>query len=425
MANVLGTLFGDIASAIREKTGETGTMKPAAFPEQIRGIETGSSADVRYVTFVSHDGSVEYGKKPVAVGDDCVDPIARGLFTTPTRESTVQYHYTFAGWATVAGGAVDSTALKAVTENRTLYAKFSAALRYYTVTYYDSDGTTVLKTESLAYGTTPTYTAAKMGYTFDGWTPALATVTGEASYQASWFEKMDFSALTWAEISSLCASEDVSKLFDIGATKTVAYTSYGGSYYTTVAEIIGFYHNDLADGSGKAPITLRLRGYPFNEPAYWHDTGLSSRDIIAWGSSQIRKTVNYTNGIYDASYGFSDAFVAVIKQVTNTYYDTATGAYATSDDYVFLPSMTELGFDISGRAEGSCYEAFTPGKTYGTAYDDLLITDLDGNVVKFWTRTKDTKSTGYVYCIDKTGVAYTYQQGGLLDTYPSAYVCIG
>jgi hypothetical protein len=41
MANALGTLFGDIASAIREKTGDTATMKPAEFPEKIAAIEAG------------------------------------------------------------------------------------------------------------------------------------------------------------------------------------------------------------------------------------------------------------------------------------------------------------------------------------------------------------------------------------------------
>lgn len=48
MANVLGELFGDIASAIREKTGEADTMKPAQFPEKILGIETGGSAGTSY-----------------------------------------------------------------------------------------------------------------------------------------------------------------------------------------------------------------------------------------------------------------------------------------------------------------------------------------------------------------------------------------
>lgn len=53
MANVLGELFGEIASAIREKTGEAGTMKPAQFPEKIGGISTG--ADVSAVTAEAAD----------------------------------------------------------------------------------------------------------------------------------------------------------------------------------------------------------------------------------------------------------------------------------------------------------------------------------------------------------------------------------
>lgn len=53
MANVLGQLFGDIASAIREKTGEAQAMKPADFPERISGISTGT--DVSGVTATAAD----------------------------------------------------------------------------------------------------------------------------------------------------------------------------------------------------------------------------------------------------------------------------------------------------------------------------------------------------------------------------------
>ena len=103
------------------------------------GGSGGSSNDVRYVTFMSYDGLIEYGKKAVAVGDDCADPIARGLFETPTRESTVQYDYTFYGWAAEANGAADSGWSKSITEDKTVYANFAAAVRYYTITYYVGD----------------------------------------------------------------------------------------------------------------------------------------------------------------------------------------------------------------------------------------------------------------------------------------------
>jgi hypothetical protein len=39
MANVLGKLFSDIATAIRDKTGDTSTMKPADFPAKISAIK--------------------------------------------------------------------------------------------------------------------------------------------------------------------------------------------------------------------------------------------------------------------------------------------------------------------------------------------------------------------------------------------------
>lgn len=83
-----------------------------------------TSDDVRYVTFMSYDGLVEYGKKAVAVGDDCADPIARGIFATPTKESDVTYDYRFVNWASEVDGEVDNTWNKAILEDKTVYAVF-------------------------------------------------------------------------------------------------------------------------------------------------------------------------------------------------------------------------------------------------------------------------------------------------------------
>jgi hypothetical protein len=105
---------------------------------------------------MSEDGSETYGVKPVAVGDDCANPIARGLFSTPTKASSAQYNYTFAGWATAPNGGLDSNALKAVTEDRSLFANFASVLRTYTIRFWDGD--TVLKSITLTYGSTPSIT---------------------------------------------------------------------------------------------------------------------------------------------------------------------------------------------------------------------------------------------------------------------------
>ncbi len=198
---IKGSTLTAIADAIRAKTGKADAIPVPDMPSEIAGITAGgggSSADVRYVTFMSYDGSVEYGKKAVAVGDDCADPIARGLFSTPTRESTAQYSYAFYGWATTPNGGADANWYMSITEDKTVYANFASAVRYYTITYYD--GETILKTESLAYGVTPEYTVVKAGYNFLGWSPKLTSVVGNADYYAQWEEINGFSSvLTMAE----------------------------------------------------------------------------------------------------------------------------------------------------------------------------------------------------------------------------------
>lgn len=244
MANVLGEFLGSVASAIRDMTGDLPEvkMKPADFPDKIRSINTGvdvsgvtataedvkagkvfvdaagneivgtlipeivdvtvsdeiwagsntsnslvGSGIIRYVTFMNHDGTVEYGKKSVIKGENCVDPVENGHLDTPTRESSAMYDYTFLGWATEPNGGVNADALKAVTEDRTVYANFASAIRYYTITFYDSDGATVLTTKSVAYGAIPEYTPpSKTGYTFVGWDKPLVAVTGATSYIAQW-----------------------------------------------------------------------------------------------------------------------------------------------------------------------------------------------------------------------------------------------
>ena len=168
------------------------TLKPENIAKdvEIAGItgthEGGGSADLRYVTFMDDTGTVEYGKKAVAVGDDCADPIARGIFGTPTKESTAQYNYTFSGgWATVPNGGINANALKGVTDDRTVYANFIGALREYTITFKDDDGS-ILKQQTYVYGSTPVYTPDKEGFSFIAWNPAITAVTGNASYTAQW-----------------------------------------------------------------------------------------------------------------------------------------------------------------------------------------------------------------------------------------------
>lgn len=111
------------------------------------------------VTFNANGGSVSQSSKTVTYGS------TYGSLPVPTRTN-----YTFNGWYTSSSGGSQITASTTVTNssNHTLYAQWTA--KRYTVTFMDSDGSTV-STMTVTYGSTygvlPSMT--RTGYTFNGW----------------------------------------------------------------------------------------------------------------------------------------------------------------------------------------------------------------------------------------------------------------
>ena len=165
-------------------------LTPENIPEGVRiaGIDgtrkTGAEGCVT-VSFMNED--VKLFSRPVYIGDDCPDPLDQGhIKTTPTKVSDVQYDYTYAGWGASNGGSVNANVLKNITEDKSVYAIYKSKLREYTITYLDSDGVTVLKTEQLPYGTVPSYVPTSSSGVFQEWIPAPTAVTGNASYKAVW-----------------------------------------------------------------------------------------------------------------------------------------------------------------------------------------------------------------------------------------------
>ena len=151
--------------------------------------------------------SVGYGTKPEWLG------------ATPTKaSSSSNYVWRWDGWTKGSDATViANNDLPFVTENTTFTAHFYEKYYEYNVTFKNSDGT-ILESKNWIAGTTPSYdgtptknpTAAET-YEFNGtWSPAIAAVSGSATYVAQYdatpraytitFLNYDMSELGTAEV---------------------------------------------------------------------------------------------------------------------------------------------------------------------------------------------------------------------------------
>ena len=361
----------------------------------------GSSTDVRYVTFMSYDGLTEVGKLPVAAGYDCPNP----KFTA-TRESTAQYSYTQDGWSTTENGDLDSNALKEVNEDRTVYAHFKATVRTYTITYLDEDGS-VLKTESLAYGTMPSYTPEKDGFGFDGWTPALATVTGNASYTAVWAAQITFENASWAQIAEISENGEAENYFAVGDTRTMTL-NFSGTTENVLVRIVGFNHDDLSSGTGKAGISIVL-AQAITNAAIKVTEKTSYGNCYIWENSAARTLLN-SGAVYTA---LPADLRSVLKRVTKTsnggyskdYGGKEKNALYTTTDKVWLLSSTELGLDNAYSAD---YVALNQGVQYAYYDSNAKRTKktTTGSAERYPTRSMMNQYNACSFVVNATGGAH-------------------
>ena len=116
--------------------------------------------------------------------------------TVPTREG-----YKFSGWRSE-DVAIENDAFTMPAKNVTLKAKWN--VNKYTIKWVNWDDSEVRTDTEVAYGTElevpadPTREAdAEYTYTFAGWTPKIETVTGDATYKATYTKEANTYTLTY------------------------------------------------------------------------------------------------------------------------------------------------------------------------------------------------------------------------------------
>ena len=141
------------------------------------------------IKWVDWDGSEVRTDTEVPYGTELEVP------EDPTRAADAQYTYTFKSW---------TPEVETVTGDAVYTAVYDKAVNKYTIKWVDWDGSEVRTDTEVPYGTElevpedPTRAAdAQYTYTFKSWTPKVKTVTGDATYQATYTKEANSYTLTY------------------------------------------------------------------------------------------------------------------------------------------------------------------------------------------------------------------------------------
>ena len=135
------------------------------------------------ITWKNWDGTpletIGPNETPVTEYSVTYGTMAEFLGTNPTREETIDYTYDFTGW---------TPALGPVTSDVTYTATYTQKPRKYTIIFYQEGGVEIER-QFLTHNEVPVCenVPTKVGHTLV-WSPAIAAVTGDATYTATWHE---------------------------------------------------------------------------------------------------------------------------------------------------------------------------------------------------------------------------------------------
>jgi hypothetical protein len=131
--------------------------------------------------------------------------LVNGLTVTATETiADAQYTYSFENWLNNETIISGDTTLE-VGDDVLITAKFTRVVNTYTVTWFNDDGSVVHTDIEVPYGTLPVFDGkeptkdrtAQYTYIFNGWTPEIVPVTGDAEYIAVYDAITNTYTITW------------------------------------------------------------------------------------------------------------------------------------------------------------------------------------------------------------------------------------
>ena len=348
------------------------------------------------LSYYNDDGSVLLYSESVAEGGS-----GEYKGETPAKASTAQYDYTFAGWTRTQGGTtVDADALTGVTEDRNVYAVFTATARSYTVTFMNVS--TLMDTQTVTYGGTAVY---------GGTTPTKAE-TSEYTYTfAGWNTNSSASTADADALTNVTADRTVYAIF---TAVSKGYTVYFYNGETLLETVTGVPSGGTATYTGAAP-TSSQAGYIFSG---WSP---SNTNITADTSCYAQFKAPYITDSWEVISQRSAAGTAQnyysVGDCKPVYLNGTMGTLALDTTlYVYI-----LGFNHNSALEGNGI-SFGCFKTAATNGVDVCLVDSKYN-------SSDTSGTKYFNMSHRGNYNYGGWKGsdmrydilGSTDVQPSGY----
>lgn len=283
--------------------------------------------------------------------------------TTPLgKASTIDKEYTLDYWLAASDSEYYNDPLPAVTKDETYTAVWAESARQYTITWVDGNGNT-LKEEQVAYGTTPAYTGAtptkaedaQYTYTFNGWTPAIATVSADATYMATYTETKKSYTLTW--------NLDGGTITTAGTT--AGSVEWGTSLTAPVVEKAGY---DFAAWNPAVDVTMPEKDVTYT--ATW--TPGSTTYLVEYYKLHIENNVPFKQRYSFMEYPAQTGDVVTPEPIEIEGYDTPEPQTVTvaGDGSTEVKYYYQISKDNTLNADGEITtktEAYTvvlaPGKT--------------------------------------------------------------
>ena len=179
-----------------------------------------------------------------------------------------------------------------------------------------------------------------------------------------------FSSMSWSNINNVLKYSDPQSYFNVGDAKSI---SINGTSYNI--KIYDFNHDDLADGSGKAKMTLGLA----NCLSTYYAMNSSNTNVGGWGSCALRTTLQDT--IFNQLPSELRALIKKVKKKTSAGNQSST--IKTTEDTLFLFSEVELfgSTTYSKSGEGTQYPIFTNNSSRVKKQGD------SGSAYRWWERS--------------------------------------